>query len=143
MFESRNLDLFLSGVLTRMKRASDVTGCTRVPILFDFTMVLSCIKVYSIAVCALMRCPKPIIHRVIRFQRVRACWRMTVKTFMAFLTWSAALNHTKAREPLAMASDEESSEDEADKDSIQPSVLKRRLNRIILICFYAFQTLRV
>ena len=46
-------------------------------------------------------------------------------------------------EPLAMASDEESLEDEADKDGIQPSVLKRRLNRIILICFYAFQTLRV
>ena len=48
-------------------------------------------------------------------------------------------------EPLAMASDEEpeSSEDEADKDGIRPSVLKQRLNRIILICFYAFQTLRV
>ena len=45
-------------------------------------------------------------------------------------------------EPLAMASDEELSEDEADKDGIQPSVLKQRLNRIILICFYAFQTLR-
>ena len=42
-----------------------------------------------------------------------------------------------------MASDEESLEDEADKDSIQPSVLKQCLNRIILICFYAFQTLRV
>ena len=42
-----------------------------------------------------------------------------------------------------MASDEESSQDEADKDGIQPSVLKQRLNRIILICFYAFQTLRV
>ena len=39
-------------------------------------------------------------------------------------------------EPLAMASDEESSEDEAEKDGIQPSVLKRRLNRNILICFY-------
>ena len=86
VFESRNLDLFLSGVWTRMKRASDVTGCTRVPILLDITMVLSCIKVYSIAVCALMRYPKPIIHPVIRFQRVTAYWRMTVKTFMAFLT---------------------------------------------------------
>ena len=40
------------------------------------------------------------------------------------------------REPLAMASDEESSEDEAEKDGIQPSVLIQRLNRIILICFY-------
>ena len=48
-------------------------------------------------------------------------------------------------EHLAMASDEdpESSEEKADKDGIQPSVLKQRLNRIILICFYAFQTLRV
>ena len=46
-------------------------------------------------------------------------------------------------EPLAMASDEEPSEDETDKDGIRPFVLKYRLNRFILICFYTFQTLRV
>ena len=46
-------------------------------------------------------------------------------------------------EPLTIASDKKTSEVEAEKDGIQPSVLKQRLNRIILICFYAFQTLRV
>ena len=45
-------------------------------------------------------------------------------------------------EKIAMASDEESLEDEVDKDGIQLSVLKQCLNRIILIC-YAFQTLKV